>query len=334
LFFVPLAIAALAECWLRTGKNARALAADAACWAAAGLLALLAYLPIASQIAEVSQRASPGSWSNVRRLLENFLSPAMHDVWWLAPIAAAGMACWALRARTAGARSGAAAPLLVGAVVCGAFVLSGALRISPFERNYCPLLPLLALAAGWSLAELAAPLQRRWPAARDEWLAVGGCLLLGLALAPALLTYPRRLDERRRQAAAHSRWPVQDGYYNYYAADFRPSELADWLADRHIEQMAYVICYAKEDHLDVAYYLEYIGLPIYHGLPLDPQDRPVEVFAVLPAGCPWDRLAERCRLSPDDIRQFERIGDFGYHQLYQSRQPLYLDLPSDNGPGE
>ncbi|HEX7447614.1 MAG TPA: hypothetical protein VF306_08720 [Pirellulales bacterium] len=334
LFFVPLAAAALAERWRQDRRGTKRLAFDAAAWAGAGILALLAYLPIAAQIAEVSRRSPRGSWGNVATLAGNFFSPALRDLWWLAPVAAAGMLGWTCCARSAEQRRGAAVPLLAGAVVCGAFLLSGALRISPFERNYCPLLPLLALAAGWSLAGLAYAVRRRWPSIPDELMALAGWALIGLALAPALITYPRRLDERRRQVAAYSRWPVQDGYYNYYAADFRPSELAAWLADQHIERRAYVICYAKEDHLDVAYALEHIALPIYHGLPRNPSERPVEVFAVLPADCPWDRLAERCGLTRDDVRHFEHLGDFGYHQLYRSRRPLQVGLPADNGPGE
>lgn len=334
LFFVPLAAVALGNGWIRDRGRRKVLLLDAAAWAAAGGLALAAYLPIAGQIAEVRRHSSKGSWMHVGMLVESFFSPALHDLWWLTPLFAAGVLCWCVRPRASESRASAALPLLTGAVVGGAFLLSGALSISPFERNYCPLLPMLALAAGWSLSELARALQRRWPAASDEWMAVGGWALLGLALAPALITYPARLEERRRQVAAHSRWPVQDGYYNYYAANFRPSDLADWMADQHIERLAYMVCYAKEDHLDVAYAFEHIGLPIYHGLPLDPRERPVEVFAVLPAACPWDRLAERCRLTDDEVRQFEHIGDFGYHQLYRARRPLYVEMPADNGPDE
>lgn len=334
LFFAPLAVAAAAERWLQGPRKIGTLALELGAWAAGGGLALLAYLPIASQIAEVGGRASPGSWGNVGNLIKNFLSPALHDVWWLVPLVAAGVLCGAFRIRSSQSRRAAAAPMLAATVFCGAFLLSGALRVSPFERNYCPLLPLLALMAGWSLTELAAALVRRWPAVGEELLALVGCVLLGLAIAPALMSYPRRLDERRRQVAAHSRLPVQDGYYNYYAADYRPSAVAAWLADQHIERKAYLVCYAKEDHLDVAYYFERIALPIYHRVPRYAFERPVEVFAVLPAGGTWDRLAERCRLTAEEVSGFEHLGDFGYHQLYQSSRPLHVGLPADNGLGD
>lgn len=329
LFFVPLAAVAAADCWLQHPKKFATLALEIGAWIAAGVLALLAYLPIAGQIAEVGRKASPGSWGNVANLIKNFLSPALHDVWWLPPLVAIGALCWALRFRSPEARKAAAVPLLAAAVFGGAFLLSGALRISPFERNYCPVLPLLALLAGWSLAGLAAVLLRRWPAMGEELVAVVGCVLLGLAIAPSLFSYSRRLDERRREMAAHGR-RVQDGYYNYYAADYRPSQVAAWLADQHIERKTYVICYAKEDHLDLAYYFERIGLPIYHGVPRHAYERPVEVFAVLPAGGTWGKVAERCRLTADEVRQFEQLGDFGYHQLCRSRRPLHVGLPADN----
>lgn len=333
LMFIPLAVVAATDRWLQGPKQFATLALEVGAWTAAGVLALLAYLPIAGQIVEVGRHASPGSWGNVANLIKNFLSPALHDVWWLPPLAAIGAGCWAFRRRAPQARHAATVPLLAVAVFCGAFLLCGALRISPFERNYCPLLPLLALLVGWSLAGLAAALLRRWPALGEELVAVVGCVLFVLAIAPALWTYPSRLDERRREAAAHGR-RVQDGYYNYYAADYRPSQVAAWLADQHIEQKPYVICYAKEDHLDVAYYFERIGLPIYHRVPRHAYERPVEVFAILPAGGTWEKVAERCRLTADEVRQFEHIGDFGYHQLCRSRQPLHVGLPADNLLGD
>ena len=339
LFFLPLALMATAAA-ARRGVMKLA-AAEAANWGAAALVALLAYLPIAGQVLQAGGGRGPAlsagigarlrdllspDWTSIARLATDFLSPAARDVWWLGPVLVAGLVAWALRRSPAAPRCPASGLLLVLAAWCGAFLLCGALHISPFERNYCPLLPLTAVAAGCLLDELltatVARLSARWSPA---WSASVGLVLLLMAIGPRLMTYSSRLDARRGEVAGQRRWPVQDGYFNYYAADFRPSAVAGWLAEHRVERRPYAICLADEDQIDIDYYLRRAGLPRFHRLPPAGEPGEVAVFAAAPAGAPWSRLAGSCGLSERQLRKFERVGDFGYHQLYQSPRPLMLD---------
>jgi hypothetical protein len=366
LFLLPLASVAVAASAGRREGIAR-IAAEAATWCAAALVAAFAYLPIAGQVlqaggargladsadagARLARLLSP-DWTSSGRLAIDFVSPATRDVWWLGPLLVAGLAAWAVHRPKAISQCGAAPPspvpappsaeleaapaaqrcpgICLGLVLttwCGVFLLCGVLHISPFERNFCPLLPLTAVAAGCLLDELlqalGARLSNRWSPA---WTAAGGLVLLLAAIGPRLASYASRLDERRREVAGQ-RWPVQDGYYNYYAADYRPSAVANWLAEHHIERKPYAICLADEDQLDLSYYLRRAGLPRFHGLSTAGDPRPVAVFAAAPAAAPWSRLAGTCGLTESQLRHFKLVGDFGYHQLFRSPRSLPVGVP-------
>lgn len=348
LFFLPLALVAVTAA--ARGGGMKLAAAEAVTWSAAMLLAALAYLPIAGQVlqaggdrggamsagigARLLQLLSP-DWTSIGRLTINFLSPAARDVWWLGPLLFAGWLAWMRRRSQGTPRCPAAGLGLVLAAWSGAFLLCGAMHISPFERNFCPLLPLAALAAGCLLDELLMAVggcfSARWsPAGSSRALSAGvGLLLLLVAIGPRLISYSSRLDERRQEVASQRRWPVQDGYFNYYAADFRPSAVADWLAEHHIERIPYAICLADEDQLDLSYYLRRAGLPRFHRLPVEGESGSVSVFAAVPAGAPWGRLAGACGLNERQLRDFKLVGDFGYHQLYQSPRPLPVRAPHE-----
>lgn len=340
LFFLPLALMAIAIAARNGGMKSAAVELGA--WGAAALVALLLYLPLLGQVLRAGGARGPAlsegigirllellspDWANIVRLAIGFLSPASRDVWWLGPLLVAGLVGWALRRSPREIRCPASGLSLVLVTWCGAFLLCGALHISPFERNYSPLLPLTALAAGCLLDELLMAvgprLSVRWS---PSWSAAVGLVLLLVTIGPRLATYSSRLDARRREVAAERRWPVQDGYFNYYAADFRPSAVAGWLAEHHVERMPYAICLADEDQIDIDYYLSRAGLPRFYRLPAAEKPGEVAVFAAAPAGAPWSRLAGSCGLSERQLHKFELIGDFGYHQLYQSSLPLQINL--------
>lgn len=343
LFFLPLALLAVTAA--ARGGGIKLAAAETATWSASVFLAAFAYLPIAGQVlktggdrglavplgigARLQQLLSP-DWGSIGRLTIGFLSPAARDVWWLGPLLFLGWLIWALRRSQSGTRCPRFGLALVAATWCGAFLLCGALHVSPFERNFCPLLPLTAVAAGCLLDELlmsvGARISPRWS---PPWTAVCGLLLLLATIGPRLASYATRLDAHRREAAGQ-RWPLQDGYYNYYAADYRPSALAAWFVEQHVERMPYNVCLAKEDYLDVAYYVNRAGLPLVYGMPVSGGKQLATVFAIAPDGAPWSRLAESCDLTERQLRSFEHVADFGYHQLYQSRRPLPVDYAPDD----
>ncbi len=202
-------------------------------------------------------------------------------------------------------------------VVGGAFVLTGIQGISPFVRNYSPLLPILAIGAGWSLAELVEAVRRRWV----EWLpaavsGVAGMLIVLAVLAPNVVTYPRRLAEVCRRGRP------QDGYFNYYAANYRPSAVVEALSEwvRHDE--SYLIVYAQEDHWNLAYYLNHAPLEHYSA-PLR-GSAGVVVYVVAPQVAHWDELAAELGVPEDELRRWPMLRNFGYYRVYRSPKPHRL----------
>jgi hypothetical protein len=318
LFFVPLAaVAAGSAVARRTGV--KPVVYEALAWAAAAGLALVCYLKILSQIRATAQTSSPSSWSYLPAIVGNFLAPATHDFVWFAPLLLLGLAAWAWP-RRAGDQRQWTVPALCGTVIGGAFLLTGMLRISPFERVYCPLLVFLALGGGWLLAELTEAVRRRWAgSATAEAAAAVALLAVSLAIWPQLWTYPQRLEARRTEFnAEHSwpegdGWPIADGYYCYYAANYRPSAVVSYLLDQRIEQSAYRLCWTDADHLNLWYYFAKAGLPQGYR-PSSGGDRP-RTFAVAPEPFPWKRLAKECRLTEDEISSFQPLGDFGYYRI-------------------
>ncbi|HVA46375.1 MAG TPA: hypothetical protein VNH11_08380 [Pirellulales bacterium] len=328
LFFAPLATVAVVAARMR-GAGGRELAGEAVSWLLAGLLALACYLPILSQVRKTAESSSPSSWSYLPVIAGNFLRPATHDLVWLAPLFLAGLVAWLLPRRDGLPRHGAV-PALALAVAVGAFLITGLLRISPFERNYCPLLPLMALAEGWLLTELSEAVHRRWAGRRSAEAATAVALLaVSLVLWPQLWTYPQRLEAHRTQVGADD----NNGYYCYYAANYRPSAVVQYLSDIGVVRSAYRVCYTEADHLNLFYYFARSQFPLFenylHGVPTKDG---VKLFAILPEPPPWRRLAADCRLTPEQVGTFRLIGDFGYYRLYQAAVPLNVGWPPDAIP--
>lgn len=318
LFFVALAITAC----VRRRKPAAELVREAASWSLATALAVLCYLPIVGQLRHAAVSSSPSTWSYLPVIAGNFFSPATHDLVWLAPLFAAGLAA---RVFIRGDKPRhLALPALSLAVIAGAFLMTVVLKISPFERNYCPLLVFLALAEGWLLTELADAIRERWsPSWSAEAMTAVALMVVSLALWPQLWTYPTRLEERRKLQTADE--PLADGYYCYYAADYRPSAVVRYLLDRYrpdvgVKQSAYRVCFAHVDHLNLAYYFAQLGLPPASEVDDGTPDR-VALLAVALEPPPWQRLAKDCQLSARQIESFHLIGDFGYYRLYQAAEP-------------
>ena len=148
-------------------------------------------------------------------------------------------------------------------------------------------------------------------------------LLIAGLLVPQLLIYPKRLAPYRAQTFA------QDGYYNYYAADFTPSEVAGYLA-QHIEPTEYyLVAYDDADHYDLVYYLAKAGLPIPpQRVPAD-SDTPVPVtlyYVVSDLAC-YDDIARTTGVPVEQLRRFPEVARFGYYRVHRSPTPMEYAPP-------
>lgn len=324
LFFAPLAVASVLVRLARRDPL-RQIAADGAAWFVAALVALACYSPIATQVQAIAKASSPSSWSLLPLIMAGFLRPATHDYIWFAPLIVASLVALAWPTGDGTPRRWILPALGLG-IVAAAFLLTAMLRISPFERNYCPLLVPLGLSGGWLLAELVQVARARLlPSAAPDAAAAASLALAAVVLCPQLWTYPRRLKERREQV--ENQW-ITDGYYCYYAADYRPSALVRHLAERGIERVPYRICYTDADFLNLWWYFAHTDLYLFNGPPRSER----VLFAIVPAPEPWETVERDCRLTADHIRALKLVDDFGFYRLYQSAQPIDVGWPPDADP--
>jgi len=280
-------------------------------WFAAILLAAACYSPIYRQVLEHGRPNGPFSWSTFWLPAAHFFTAAGHDAGLLIPFWLAGVFCWAWRIGRQPTAGDVALPLMCLVVVMGAFVLTGLLRTSPFTRNYTPLLPIVAIGAGWSLAELLEAVRRRWAAwLPDAVSGVAGMLIVLAVLVPSVISYPRRLAD----ACRHGR--PQDGYFNYYAANYRPSAVVEALSEWKRHDESYLIVYASEDHWNLAYYLNRAPLEHYSA-PLRGSSG-VVVYLVAPHVAHWDELAGQLSVHEDELRDWPLLREFGYYRVFRS----------------
>jgi hypothetical protein len=313
LFLVPLAAVAVTWTALREG-NLRSAMKEAAAWCAASAVAGLVYLPIVEQVLDAGGRRGPASAFAVSGLVHRTFSAATQDWVPVLLLAVLGAVCWAWDLfRRPSARSHLVLPLLTVAMVVGPFCLTALLRILPFVRNFCPMLPFLAVAIGWLLAQLLTAAGRlvwkRW--SEEATALVGMVVLAGVAL-PPLYTYPVRLAEHRRSHVA------QDGYYNYYAADFHPSEVVASLQRSIGPRQSYMICFADEDYFPLWHYFQKAGMPPERIGERSGGAWACDVYLIKPERTDYEPLARKCGLPVGVLHQFPLVRDFGYYQLYQS----------------
>src|SRR3569623_939142 len=152
LFFIPLAAVAIVwSVWppLSNGEatptvateqatKGRTLAAVCTAWIAGVALVAVFYAPIAGQVLEHRGLPSKFTGAGVAAAARNFLTPAPHDFFPLAPLFLFGARAWAVRRMRRTTNASAALPVMAAVVLCSAFLLTGAMGISPFPRNFCP----------------------------------------------------------------------------------------------------------------------------------------------------------------------------------------------------
>lgn len=320
LFFAPLAAAAVVwqaatakraainETPVERAANRRMLAAVCAAWGAAFVLAALCYAPIAGQVLEHRGARTQLTPDAILFAAETFLKPATHDFVYLAPVFLLGLLAWCVR-RLRGREVGSPAALVLSlGTILAAILLTAALGVSPFPRNFTPLLPLVAMAEAWTLRELLRAIPWKSERATNVGWLIAALVLLAV-LGPQLATYPKRLDAFcREHPGAH------DGYFNYYAAGYRPAAVVERVKGLSADGRPYRVCYAEEDHWNLLYYFKQANVPLGRRAS-DRNDFDTRVFVIAPHAADWDDIATRCELPEADLRRLPIIEDFGYYVL-------------------
>lgn len=312
LFVVPLTVWSIARAWRRCGVRAAAI--ESAPWLAGLVLAAMLYLPVFSQLRSHSTGAPRPSLEGMLQLAGDFFWAAGHDAWPLAPLTLIGLFAWLVGSRKA-ARADAIS--LVITVLVGSFAVAWALGVSPFLRNFCPLLPLLALGMAWlALVAVDAVAQRFYARSiRGTFGApIAGLVLLLAVFTPPLLRYPAKLIALREQQGA-----VQDGYFNYYAADFEPARVADVLVPLVKDEPNFDIAYDDADYYNLVYYLiaEGIAAP---PPPEDPNQPPAPgyLYLVLSPKPKLARLQARIAIPAEEWTRWPEVARVGYYRVLRS----------------
>jgi hypothetical protein len=312
LFLVPLAAAAVAWTAVRD-RSWRSASFMGIAWAAACGLAGLIYLPIADQV--LSARGDPIEspfWPTVG-LARQVFATATRDWLPVLPLVLLGLVVWAGRVRRERSRKDVVLPLVTLAMLAGPFALTALMGIGPFPRSYCPLLPFLAVAIGWPLAELAEAagrrLRTRWPEAATAAVVMA---VLAVVALPKIITYPARLAEYRRTHFA------QDGYYDYYAADFHPADVVAYLQSELPENRSYLVCFSDADHFSLVHYFGRAGLPWEREVP----GSPAVVYTITPPLAGYEALSKKYGLPAESLESLPLVRDFGYYRLCRFPEPL------------
>lgn len=336
LFLAPLSAAAVGWTAWQT-RNSKFVYLETAAWCFAGLLGVLCYAPIWRQV-----MAHAGSQRSTLQdsvdLAWQFFSSATRDAWpWLPVPLAAGAMCWVVRMRrpTESSRTASVSSsrpndlalfILLLAMLAGPFVSTFMLHVKPFVRNYCPALPFVALLQARLVSELWFAILRLIPALRNKTevnaLAAGlGAVLLAGVFLPRLLSYPARL------AAYRDKQLPEDGYYVYYAAEFRPSQVVEYLVSSIAADEYYLLCFTDEEQSQLGYYLTVTGLPYRRTKENATQGTLAVVYVIATRHPDYEALSQQCGLPPDIIREFQIVSDSGYYQVRCSNGPQWVRLP-------
>lgn len=325
LLLAPLSLLAVVMSVRQVGFT-QATFVEVAVWAAAWLLAGLLYVPIYDQVLAARGAAAAAP---VTVVAAGFFRAALHDALPLVAMLPVGLALWWMRVRNEPESDRFALPALALSTLAVPFLLAAVLQISPFTRNFCPLLPPLAILWGWLLSEVLIAARRFIrPLQSANARAVTGLVLVTAALLPWVLTYSARLTEIRRERFA------QDGYYEYYAANFHPSDVIAHLKQSIPPNEHYVLCYHESDAWNLVYYLNRYGLDQQRPGPESARESSIQpamptrtVYYIEPASPPKPDDPLICETPLDELQAATLVKDFGYYRLRRSRWQSAMGTP-------
>lgn len=316
LFFGPLTLWVVARGW-KQAVDRRDAPKMLAPWLAAWLLAVALYAPVLEQVRE--QSATP--WAGIGaslRLVGDVLWAAGHDLWPLWLVALALIAVRKGSLAFAAFRQNPTAWSLLAVMLLGPFIAAIALGITPFVRNFCPLLPAMALATG-GLISMATQAFAQPRGVDDSRPVMTAALAVIVVMLPAVLVYPSRLERVRKARFA------QDGYYNYYAAHFEPSCAARALRAAIGPAENYRICFGASDHHALSHALAEVGFPLPPEQVMGNRDGGSGyLYVVLPARPNNDEVVKACGASMATVEQWPVVAQCGYYEVRRSPERVTL----------
>lgn len=335
LWLAPLTLLAVGgQAAMRRGG--RRVAVEALAWLAVWCLAALLYLPIYRDVLAASGAAPADRWGAAARLATTFGDVALRDAWPLVVLAVGGAF---IVLRQCNLRWGAA---IIAGTLGGAMILSGALGISPFVRNLCPLLPLLCAGVGAMASEFVSALlrvveRRRKAACPTAIHAAWSGAIVAVVLLPAVKNYPTRLEVQRLHHFA------QDGYFNYYDANFHPARLAATLRDTAVAEEGYLLLVPEADHFTLSYYLAQYAQPQRKPPPAG-SPAAIRLYAALAPQTDIKELLAQWQLPPEIATEMSTVANVGYYRLVRwprlwplanwppATENRATDLPRDGDP--
>lgn len=332
-----LAVAAIGVAWF-TARQWKAVAFEFVIWIVAGLIVAGLYLPLYEQVLAANSEAAAGTWASNLRLAGRFYWAALHDFVFLVPLASLGLVFIVRSAATRNMddqlvedeKQRKHSTMLAWALIIMLtvpFLVTAILGLSPFERVYTPLLPFVAMAVAWTTLEGTQALmafvarKRNRPLPRPMAVGVVTLLLIAVATIPWLLTYSQRLTTYRQRQFA------QDGYFNYYAANYHPSQVAAYLKRVVPHDQPFLIVYDDADMLNLRWYLADANVESGRLMDTPQGDTLARVFLVQPPMPQYDWVASQTGLSEAALKKLPRTADFGYYRVYASPGLLSLEIP-------
>lgn len=322
LFLPPLVLTALVRSWWRR-RSLSIAGMELGVWLAGTLLGALAYLPVREGVLAAAGPRHALSWQAALDLFMRFWDPALRDCPWLPPLLAVGLFCWGARQLRERQWQAALLMLLVCVAALGSVAGCLLLGIRPFERNFLPQLPWAAVLAGLLFSELLLALAGVLPAHRRLPLAaaLGSALLIGL-LGWRLWTYPERLAEYRRRTPH-----CQDGYFNFYAANFHPRQAVAYVAELVSRQLrdedGYLVCHSERDTFSVQHYFRQLGVPP-HRMPSGPRRR-ATVYLIAPETPEYASISALSGIPEHILKRFTAAEDFGYYRVYNAPRSIEMN---------
>jgi hypothetical protein len=323
LFLGPLCAAALVNVWMSERRSALVVS-EAIRWAAGAALGVVFYSPVLREVLE--QRGTTADWWEGARAFARVLDVAWRDAPWLWIGVLPGLLLWWLRVRRERPARAFVLPVALAIAGFGPFILQSAARMPvPYDRIYCPVLPIWALAGGWLLWEILEGLRRliaRLP--RAVVPAVGGALILAMLL-PRVLTYPARLAAVREQSI------VQDGYFCYYAADFHPSQVVEYAETILSSERSYMVSFDRRGWYTLEHYFRRAGVP-YRNFRYDEAGSCLaEMYYVMPKHGSLDDVAKQSGVPVAQLQTAREICDLGFYHVY--RLPGLVKIVKGSAPG-
>ncbi len=345
IFAACVAIAAIGARWY-VSRSWHAVVVELVTWAVAALIAALLYAPIFEQVLAARSDEVTGTWASTLRLAGRFYWAALHDFVFLIPIAGIGLTALIRHGWSSGkivSKNGDGAEettsfrvlvWIVSVMFVVPFLVTAILGISSFVRVYSPLLPFVAVTMAWLVVEGTRALLTWWaqwrnrPAPRSVMLSAISMLLLAVATIPWLATYPLRLAEVCQQRFA------QDGYYNYYAANYHPSQVAAYLRRTVPRNQPYLVCFDDADMVNLRWYMTQLGVERGRLRESPSRETLARVFLVLPPLPRYDQLAAQTGLTTETLKSLPATADFGYYRVFASRGMLTLNQPAIEKPSD